>query len=207
MTNITFKSGNLTLEGVLNKPEGTQKPPGVVLCHPHPQYGGSMDNNVIYALEDVLKRGFAVLRFNFRGVGRSEGKFAGGVGEREDVKSAIDFLLSAGIDGKRIAVVGYSFGSWVGLHAGASDERVKVLAGVSPPVSMFDFTFLEKCTKPKLLVAGTADAFVPKAGFLKFYERIAEPKRHHLVTGANHFWFGCESEVATVVVEFLKEVL
>jgi len=197
---VVFKSGEIELEGVLS-PKGSKH--GVVLCHPHPLYGGSMENGVILALEDALKKSTSVLRFNFRGVGRSKGSFSNGVGEREDVRAAVELITAKGVTD--VTVIGYSFGSWVAFSACYSDRRVRALAGISPPITMFDFEFLKGCTKPKLFVVGTADLFVPRVKFLKFYEELAEPKKYDAVEGANHFWFGYEREAAEKVAEWLSK--
>ena len=134
---VTFPCGQLTLEGVYCTPEGNDAFPAVVLCHPHPLYGGSMDNTIIMELATaVTGASMAALMFNFRGVGGSEGSYGGSVGEREDVEAAIDWLISQpGIIANRIGLAGYSFGAMVGAPVACQDKRVKAVALISPPTA------------------------------------------------------------------------
>ncbi len=133
----TIPCGDITLETAWHFPE-TKKPwPAVVVCHPHPLYGGTMSSNVVFGICQALaERAIAALRFNFRGVGKSGGEFGEGVGEQEDVKAALDFAIATdGIDTERIGLAGYSFGGMVALPVAIRDERVKKLALVSPMLS------------------------------------------------------------------------
>ncbi len=142
---VTFSSGELLLEGVLATPEGKAPFPAVVICHPHPLYGGSMDNNVVNSIcEALVGASIAALKFNFRGVGRSQGEFNQGVGEQEDVSAAISFIIGVGgVDSAKIGLVGYSAGAGFGFPVGVEDSRIKAMAAVSPPLSMFDFKGLK----------------------------------------------------------------
>lgn len=178
---------------------------GIVVCHPHPLYGGEMHNNVVQALVDELSdRGHATLRFNFRGTGGSGGSHSGGDLERDDVLAAVAFLLGSGA--KRVAVAGYSFGAAVGLQASLHDERVEALVGISLPIGMMDGSFLLECTKPKLLVAGDRDEFCPLPALEDLFALIPDPKRLEVVPGADHFWFGRDSEAARHAAAYLGEI-
>jgi len=159
-----------------------------------------MQNNVVQALVEELGQGHATLRFNFRGTGRSSGKHGDGIGELEDVAAAVDLIArSVG----RVSVAGYSFGAAVGMRAGMDDPRVVALAGVALPVSMMDGTFLARCTKPKILVAGDADEIGPVTVLERIFGTIPEPREMRVVPGADHFFLGLESEAARAVSEFL----
>src|ERR1700730_12609433 len=136
-----------------------------VVCHPHPLFGGTMHNKVVYQTAKTLHRfGLPVLRFNFRGVGASEGAHDEGRGEREDVSAALDFLAEE-YPGVSLLLAGFSFGSWVGLRVGCKDARVSDLIGLGLPVGDLvgdrGFSYLEVCNKPKLLVNGEFDQYDP----------------------------------------------
>jgi alpha/beta superfamily hydrolase len=208
-TKITFRSGELSLEGILEIPEGSGPFPVVVVCHPHPLYGGSMDNNVVDSLCDTLAQAsFTSLKFNFRGVGGSEGEFSNGIGEQEDVDAAISFVATVkGVDTARIGLAGYSAGAAFALPVGIKDGRIKAIAAISPPPSMFDFDFLKGCTKPKLFISGDRDNFTPTNQFLKFCRALPEPKEYATIEGADHFWWDYEFVLAAKVTAFFARTL
>lgn len=203
---VSLISGGLSLEASLDLPGHPGPYPGVVLCHPHPLYGGNMDNNVILAVGRALAgAGIASLRFNFRGVGRSRGSFDNGVGEREDARSALDFLAGhEEIKPGCIGVMGYSFGGMVALAVAGMDSAAKAVAAVSPVVQS---GALRECEKPKFIVCGAEDSIIPPASVLQAAAGMAEPKRVEVVPGADHFWWGREDEIAGRVAEFFKESL
>jgi alpha/beta superfamily hydrolase len=206
---VSFPSGELFLEGILAIPEGAGPFPAVIVCHPHPLYGGSMDNNVVYSLFEALTQAsLASLKFNFRGVGGSQGEFGQGIGEQEDVEAAISFISTVkGVNSKRIGLAGYSAGAGFALPVGLNDVRIKALAAVSPPLSMFDFDFLKVCPKPKLLISGGRDNFTSADQFLEFCQNLPEPKEYESIEGADHFWWGYESGLAAKVTAFFIKVL
>jgi alpha/beta superfamily hydrolase len=208
-TRVSFPSGELFLEGVLAIPEGAGPFPAVIVCHPHPLYGGSMDNNVVYSLSEALTRAsLASFKFNFRGVGGSQGEFGQGIGEQEDVKAAISFINTVkAVDSKRIGLAGYSAGAGFALPVGLNDVRIKALAAVSPPLPMFDFDFLKDCPKPKLFISGSRDNFTPADQFLEFCQNLPEPKEYESIEGADHFWWGYETRLAAKVTAFFTKVL
>jgi alpha/beta superfamily hydrolase len=208
-TEVSFSSGGLFLEGILAIPEGAGPFPAVIVCHPHPLYGGSMDNNVVNSLSETLTQAsLASFKFNFRGVGGSQGEFGQGIGEREDVEAAISFVSTVKeVDSKRIGLAGYSAGAGFALPVGFNDDRIKALAAVSPPLPIFDFDFLKNCPKSKLLTSGSRDDLIPINQFLEFCQNLPEPKECESIEGANHFWWGYESILAAKVTAFFTKVL
>lgn len=199
---VTFPASGLQLEGLLSLPSQAPKV-GVVVCHPHPLRGGEMGNNVVSGLVRGFRdAGFATLRFNFRGVGASEGTHDDGRGEVEDVKGAVTYLLSRGMF-STVVVAGYSFGSVVGLRAGAADDRVHMLIGVALPLASRDASFLGRVTKPKLLVSGDRDDYSPAPKLHALMTTIPEPKSLTLIGGADHFFGGLEDRVAEAAVAFV----
>ena len=208
-TRVSFPSGELSLEGILAIPEGVGPFPAVIVCHPHPLYGGSMDNNVVYSLSETLSQAsFVSFKFNFRGVGESQGEFGQGIGEQKDVEAAISFIsIAKTVDSKRIGLVGYSAGAGFAFPVGFKDTRIKALAAVSPPLPMFDFDFLKSCPKPKLLISGSRDNFTPADQFLEFCQNLPEPKEYESIEGADHFWWGYESRLAAKVTAFFTKIL
>jgi alpha/beta superfamily hydrolase len=206
---IRLPSGELSLEGVLAIPEGIGPFPAVIVCHPHPLYGGSMDNNVVNKLCEALARASLVsFKFNFRGVGGSEGEFGHGMGEQEDVGAAISFVtMVREVDSERIGLAGYSAGAGFALPIGFKSAQIKALAAISPPLSIFDFDFLKDCLKPKLLISGGRDGFTPPSQFLEFCQNLPDPRECHNIDGADHFWWGYESDLAAKVTAFFTAVL
>jgi len=178
-----------------------------LVCHPHPLYGGTMHNKVVFrAAKAALLLGLPTLRFNFRGAGKSKGTFAGGAGEREDVRAALDYL-TAHFPGLPVYLMGFSFGSWVGLAVGATDSRVSTLVGLGLPVDSLNFDFLRNVGKPKLIVQGTRDEFGPAARVTELYGSLAEPKQIHWVQGADHFFAGKLDEVQEALRQFLTPIV
>ncbi len=206
-TRVTFPCGDLSLEGVSSVPEGKEPFAAVVVCHPHPLYGGMMDNNVVVAVcQAVLQASIASLRFNFRGIGRSQGVHADGVGEQDDVAAALSFLSSMDtVDQDRIGLCGYSFGAGVALEVAARNEQVKALALVSPLLS--HPSPIEDYVKPKLLLWGSQDLALPADDLKSFTEELPEPKQYEVISGADHFWWGYEDEVAPRVAAFFAGTL
>lgn len=177
-----------------------------VVCHPHPLYGGTMHNKVVYrAAKAAVEAGLPALRFNFRGAGKSYGSFADGLGEREDVRAALDYLETR-FPGLPICLLGFSFGAWVGLRVGASDPRVRALVGLGVPVAASDMTFLRNVTKPKLLIQGTRDEFGPRPELEALFDSLPQPKRIEWVEGADHFFSGRLETMQAAVRAFLKEM-
>ncbi len=166
-----------------------------------------MHNKVVYRVaKTALALGLPTLRFNFRGAGNSAGTFDGGVGERDDVRAALDHL-AARFPNLPVCLMGFSFGSWVGLAVGASDARVSTLVGLGVPTSTSDFSFLHEVRKPKLIIQGTQDQFGPREQAAKLYAKLAEPKQIHWVKGADHFFTEKLEEVQRALQDFLVSML
>jgi len=206
---VVFKSGDLLLEGILHVPAVIEhKLPGVAVCHPHPLYGGSMHNAVVEGICKALKEeGIVALRFNFRGVGASEGAYQEGIGERGDVEAAIEFLTSIeAVDPNSLGVAGYSFGAYVATYAASENPQVSAIALISPPFSMYNFTPLSSCRKPKLILWGSKDELVGLSA-VDVAKIVAEPRKLILIEEADHFWMGKEDEVGKLVANFFKNTL
>jgi len=201
-----LNNGGLILEACLDLPDLPGVCPGVVLCHPHPLYGGNMDNNVILAVSRALTRnGIAGLRFNFRGVGCSQGSYGGGVPEQEDAQVALAYLVQREeVDPARVGIMGYSFGGMVALPVGGRSDVVKAIAGVSPVIPA---GVLRDSAKPKLIVCGSEDDVVPSSLVLQEASNMADPKTVEVVPGADHFWWGNEETVSNMVADFFLETL
>lgn len=206
---VTFPCGELSLEGACHSPDGSGPFPAVVVCHPHPLYGGTMDNNVVLAVCQALrKKGIMALRFNFRGVGRSEGAPGSGVGELDDVIAAVSFIASMEqVDSKRIGLVGYSAGAIAPFSTMPQDERIQAIAAISPPVSIATLEGFKAFPKPKLIVLGSRDEFTPIDNFERFGESLAEPKEYEVIPGADHFWWGYDDQVGERVASFFASAL
>lgn len=161
-----------------------------LVCHPHPLFGGTMHNKVVFQAAKSLHRlGLPVLRFNFRGTGMSEGQHDRGMGELDDVRAALDFLNQE-FPGQRILLAGFSFGSWVGLRVGSQDPRVTRLIGLGIPVNDSDFGYLRGSTKQKLFIVGTVDQFAAPERVQELVDSLVAPKTLVFVEGADHFFTG-----------------
>lgn len=174
-----------------------------LVCHPHPLFGGTMHNKVVYHVAKTLhRRGFAVLRFNFRGAGLSEGVHDEGRGEQGDILAALNYLASE-FAARPILLAGFSFGSWVGLRTGCSDPRVTRLIGLGIPVDNSDLTYLRACVKPKLIIQGGNDQFGSRANVDALFATIPEPKQLVIVEGVDHFFAGKLNEVGAAIDAWL----
>jgi uncharacterized protein len=177
----------------------------VVFAHPHTEYGGTMHTKVVYQAAKALSRiGCAVLRFNFRGAGASEGHFTNGSGEMDDFRSALDAMHEKHPDAPLWAA-GMSFGSWVAMTAGAEDPRVSTLIGIALPISRYDFGAVERSTKPKFFIHGEFDELCPLKDIRAFYARAAEPKELVVIDTADHLFDGKVSEVAGAIEDLLGD--
>lgn len=165
-----------------------------------------MENGVVVSIcEDLARASIISLRFNFRGVGRSEGDYAEGIGEQEDVVAALDFLRSSeGVDPDRIGLAGYSFGARVALPVALQDGGLKALALVSPFVTDEDWERMGSSVIPKLFLCGSDDGHISCHKVQRLTAGFAGPSRCEIISGADHFWWGCEGEVARRVAGFFR---
>jgi len=201
------------LEALLNG--GTENAThAAVVCHPHPLFGGTLHNKVVFhAMKALNSFGFPVLRFNFRGTGLSQGEHDHGNGEVDDVRSALDWL-----DAEYhlpLVFAGFSFGAAVGLSAACADARVRAVIGVGTPVGpvvadsevprSYTFEFLQECMKPKLFVSGARDQFGPRAKLEALVASIPEPKKLVVIEGADHFFEGRLRELREAVETWVRE--
>ena len=188
------------LEAILWAPSGGARPPlAAVVCHPHPLFGGTMHNKVIYQTAKSLDaRGIPVLRFNFRGAGLSAGVHDRGLGERDDVRAALNFLASE-FPGVPLMLAGFSFGAWVGMRVGCEDPRVSHLIGLGIPVNSSDFSFLRQCTKPKLFVHGGNDEHGAIEKVKALIPTLSGNSHLVVVKGVDHFFAGKLDQVGRAI--------
>jgi uncharacterized protein len=201
---VTFRSGDLTLEGRLANPGGDA--PAAVVCHPHPMYGGSMDNNVVDAILAALwQAGYATLRFNFRGVGLSEGEHDGGPGEVDDAIAAARFILAQpGVRKGGLLMAGYSFGAMVAVSAGYEHAEIARIVAVALPIAMTDVRIPDGASTPILLVSGDHDSYSPAKEVRALKDKIGAPARVEILSGADHFFGGMEGKLSRVIGEALE---
>ena len=196
------------LEALLNHgdPNATH---AALVCHPHPLFGGTVHNKVVYhAMKTLNGFGFPVLRFNFRGAGMSEGQHDHGKGEVEDVRAALNWL-----DNEfhlPMIFCGFSFGAATGLRAACSHDRVKSLIGLGMPVAVegraYTYQFLKDCTKPKLFISGSHDEFTSEASLRQVYESAVEPKELGIVEDGDHFFAGHLPEMQKTIHDWVKKL-
>ena len=178
---------------------------GMVFAHPHPQYGGTMHTKVVYQAAKAFGRiGCAVLRFNFRGVGASAGRYDNGIGESGDFTAALDFMAQR-YPGARLWAGGFSFGAWIALTVGAADERVTTLVGVAPPVASHDFHAVLHSPKPKFFIQGERDEICPLKSMQEFYGRCEEPKELVVIDASDHLFDGKTTEVGDAIEDLLGD--
>lgn len=195
-----FPSGSLSLEGRLRLAPG---PDAVVVTHPHPLYGGDLDNPVVTALADVYRRrGYTTLRFNFRGVGASGGHYADGRGERDDLRAAAEFL--AGLGKAVTDLAGYSFGAWINLHLDPLPTSVRRQLAVAPPV---EFLAFDAVAEPDelVVVVGDRDQFAPLDSLRELLPRWHPAARLHVLPGADHFCWNALDRLVALVDAALAE--
>ena len=192
MPEIIFTGPAGRLEGRLN-PAKSRTAPIALILHPHPQFGGTMNNQVIYQLYYMFaQRGFTVLRFNFRGVGRSQGVFDHGSGELSDSAAALDWVQSIRPDSRACWIAGFSFGAWIGMQLLMRRPEVEGFMSIAPPANLHDFSFLAPCPSSGLMIHGDEDKVVPVKDVQLLVEKLKTQKgiviEQQVVEGANHFF-------------------
>lgn len=190
-------------EIIINGPEGriearyshnTEKnSPVALVLHPHPQHGGTMNNKVVYQLYRTFQdNGFSVMRFNFRGVGKSQGKFDSGIGELTDAATALDWLQLQNPDASTFWIGGFSFGAWIAMQLLMRRPELESFISVAPPASMYDFSFLQPCPSSGIIIQGDADSIVSEEAVAKLATKLGNQKKinvhYNVVEGADHFF-------------------
>ena len=217
-----FKLGGMMPEIIFNGPEGRlegrykQQPekgaPIAMILHPLPQLGGNMNNPVTYQLYQTFQqRGFTVMRFNFRGVGRSQGDFDHGIGELSDAATALDWLQSFNPDAQQCWVAGSSFGAWIGMQLLMRRPEISGFISVSPPANLYDFSFLAPCPTSGLITHGDEDKIVPQEDVEKMVERLQAQRgieiAYESIKGANHFYDQKDDQLSGKVNQYLDDRL
>lgn len=207
MPEVIFAGPAGRLEGRY-QPSSEKSAPIAIVLHPHPQFGGTMNNKIVYDLFYMFqKRNFTTLRFNFRGIGRSQGEFDHGTGELSDAAAALDWIQSLHPDSKNCWVAGYSFGAWIGMQLLMRRPEVEGFISISPPANMFDFTFLAPCPSSGIIVQGTEDDLVPEPDVQKLVDRLKTQKGividYEKIDGANHFYEQEMEEVDQLVGSYV----
>ena len=198
---IRFLADGYEIEGRLQK-SSLQK--GAVVTHPHPLYGGDMHNNVVAAIARVYRRnGYTALRFNFRGVGNSQGEYGDGVGEQEDVRAAVSYLADLGI--AKIDLAGYSFGAWVNALSIINKPQLANMLMVSPPVAFIDFGSISALGTLRLIVTGSRDDIAPPDLIQKSYVGWNAEAQFEIITGADHFYTGYLDKLEAVLTAYLED--
>ncbi|MEM6666897.1 MAG: alpha/beta hydrolase, partial [Pseudomonadota bacterium] len=192
MPEVIFPGPSGRIEGRYQPPRYKTAPIAIIL-HPHPQFGGTMNNPIVYHLYNLFAaRGFAVLRFNFRGVGRSQGIFDHGVGELSDSASALDWVQTFNPEARACWIAGVSFGAWIGMQLLMRRPEVEGFISIAPPANLYDFSFLAPCPSSGIFINGDADRVVPPQDVTTLIEKLKTQKGividQTVIEGANHFF-------------------
>ena len=186
--------------------------PIALLLHPHPQHGGTMNNKVVYALYQIfMRRNFSVLRFNFRGVGRSQGRFDNGQGELNDAATALDWMQVHNPNATSCWIGGFSFGAWISMQLMMRRPEISGFISVAPPASLYDFSFLAPCPSSGIIIHGDADEIIPIASVDKLNQKISSQKNisieYQIIKGGDHS-FADQIDILNGHVEnYLNKVL
>ena len=208
MPEVHFAGPEGRLEGRYH-PNPNDSAPIALVLHPHPQFGGTMNNKVIYNIYYALHElGFSVLRFNFRGVGRSQGEFDAGVGELSDAASALDYLQEMNPNARQCWVAGFSFGAWISMQLLMRRPEISGFVSVSPPANMYDFSFLAPCPSSGLILNGDADRVAPAEDVVKLVEKLQAQKgitiTHETIGKANHFYDKGMDDMIETLTDYVR---
>lgn len=192
MPEVLFTGPAGRLEGRYSPGKSPSAPIALVL-HPHPQHGGTMNNKVVYNMyQQFVERDFATLRFNFRGIGKSQGSYDRGEGELADAASALDWLQALNPNCRSVWIAGFSFGSWIGMQLLMRRPEIDTFISIAPPASLLDFNFLAPCPTSGLIVHGGADTLVPEASVSKLVQKLSHQRGitidYRLIPSATHFF-------------------
>ena len=207
MPEVIFTGPAGRLEGRFH-PSKTRGAPIAIILHPHPQFGGTMNNQIVYNLYYAFaERGFSVLRFNFRGVGRSQGAFDHGQGELSDAAAALDWAQSINPEARACWIAGFSFGAWIGMQLLMRRPEVEGFISIAPPANLYDFSFLAPCPSSGLFVHGDADRVAPMADINALIDKLKTQKGitidQVVMEGANHFFENHTEPLIEVVGEYV----
>jgi alpha/beta superfamily hydrolase len=207
MPEVIFAGPSGRLEGRF-QPAKQKNGPIAIILHPHPQFGGTMNNQIIYQLFYMFtKRGFAVLRFNFRGVGRSQGEFDHGSGELSDAAAALDWVQSVHPDARSCWVAGFSFGAWIGMQLLMRRPEIEGFISIAPPANLHDFSFLAPCPSSGLIIHGDQDKVVPAKDVQGLVDKLKLQKGikidQQILRGANHFFENNVDELVGACSDYL----
>ena len=209
MPDIIMNGPEGRLEGRYYHSKSAQAPIAMML-HPHPQHGGTMNNRIVYTMfHAFVKMGFSVLRFNFRGVGRSQGSYADGEGELADATSALDWLQSVNENASQCWVSGFSFGAWIGMQLLMRRPEINGFISVAPPANMFDFSFLAPCPSSGLILHGAQDDLVPEASVGRLVEKINAQRGisidYRLDPHAGHYFENQMEQVESHIQDYVRK--
>lgn len=203
--NFFFESDGFRLEGLLDKSESvkSKNAKGVVITHPHPLYGGDMNNFVVESIKKVYReKGYTTLRFNFRGVGGSQGNYDNDQGEQEDLRSALSAIASTGI--KQIELSGYSYGAWINSLVACQDSSIKNIVLVSPPVAFIDFSPVISIPGLKLVITGSLDDYAPPELVKNALGIWNKEALLEIIEGTDHFYGGHTKKLESILRRFIK---
>ncbi len=211
MPEVIFAGPAGRLEGRY-QPSSEKNAPIAIVLHPHPQFGGTMNNKIVYDLFYMFqKRNFTTLRFNFRGIGRSQGEFDHGTGELSDAAAALDWVQSLHPDSKSCWVAGYSFGAWIGMQLLMRRPEINGFISVAPPANLYDFGFLAPCPTSGLIINGDQDQIVPQDSIKKLVDRLSNQRGitidHRLLKKADHFFTGRIEDLVEQVDAYLDKAI
>ncbi|MEW5703451.1 MAG: alpha/beta hydrolase [Pseudomonadota bacterium] len=212
MPEVIFNGPEGRLEGLYHHPKQEETAPIALLLHPYPQQGGTMNNRVIYRMYQAFTRqGFSTLRFNFRGVGRSQGDFDNGTGELSDAAAALDWMQSQNPGASQCWVAGFSFGAWIGMQLLMRRPEISSFISVALPVNLFDFNFLAPCPASGLIVHGRQDEVVPEEAVAKLANKLAHQKGikidYRVIPGADHLFSSKLDPLIKNVESYLKSAM
>ena len=211
MPEIIFNGPEGRLEGRYHHSK-TEGAPIALVLHPHPQFGGTMNNKIVYhQFRNFVERGFSTLRFNFRGVGRSQGNFDQGIGELSDAAAALDWLQSINENAKPCWIAGFSFGAWISMQLLMRRPEIQGFISISPPANMYDFAFLAPCPASGLIVHGTTDDIVPQEDLEKLVTKLQSQKGivvdYKKIEGTGHFYENRLEELTKLSADYLDSRL
>ena len=211
MAEVNFNGPDGRLEGRYH-PSNRPQAPLALLLHPHPQHGGTMNNKIIYKLyQTFTKRGFSTLRFNFRGVGRSQGQFDNGQGELSDAASALDWMQTQNPNTRSCWIAGFSFGAWVAMQLMMRRPEIDGFISIAPPASQHDFSFLAPCPASGMIIHGDKDEVVPQSSVNKLAQKLQKQKNikidYRIIEGSDHFFLDHLEPLNKQVNDYLDKML